>query len=361
MPRLSLWRDGRHTNDYKFFDRNISEFMNISGTGVFIHKYLGPANQLQQNDPEQPDYINQSERNIQDLLLLENRDRKYEPNVYSMRGHYTINDNSFDLSQFGLFLQTGTVFMTFHYTDMIDILGRKLMNGDVFEFDHLKDYDALDDSVPVALKRFFVATDCTRASEGYSNTWWPHLWRVKMNPLVDSQEYRDIIAKLTIDDSEDSHCLRDILSSYKQYSEINQAVIERSEQVVPDSGYDTSLFYHTTEDGTSPDYTVQGYMASTADAPNGLPVSQGTIFPTDPTVGDYCLRVDYQPNRLFRFNGNKWVKIEDKVRTNITNAVADNFTLRNSFINNRKVYKNVNDQYVPERQNLNEILKPRAD
>ena len=25
MPRISLWKDGAHTNDFKFFDKNISE------------------------------------------------------------------------------------------------------------------------------------------------------------------------------------------------------------------------------------------------------------------------------------------------------------------------------------------------
>ena len=45
MPRLSLWRDGKHTNDYKFFDRRISEMFTVGGTGILIHKYLGPTEQ----------------------------------------------------------------------------------------------------------------------------------------------------------------------------------------------------------------------------------------------------------------------------------------------------------------------------
>lgn len=360
MPRLSLWRDGRHTNDYRFIDRRVSEFMNISGTGVFIHKYLGPVNQDLENNPEQPNYINQSERNIQDLLLLENRDRRYEENVYPIRGHYQVTDNSFDLSQFGLFLQTGTLFMTFHYNDMVDILGRKIMNGDVFELEHLKDYHALDEDVPVALKRFFVATDCTKASEGYSATWWPHLWRVKMNPLVDSQEYRDILARLTV--SEDStDPLRSILSNYDKYTEINDAVVEKSEQDLPASGYDTTPFFHRSGDEDSPRYAISGYLASSVDAPNGANVVHSITFPTNANVGDYCLRTDFVPNRLFRYDGRRWVKMEDKSRTNITNAASDNLTQRNSFINNTRVYKDVNGKDTPERQNLNEILKPRAD
>ena len=44
MPRLSLWREN-HSNDYKFFDRRISEMFTIGGTGMYIHKYLGTQNQ----------------------------------------------------------------------------------------------------------------------------------------------------------------------------------------------------------------------------------------------------------------------------------------------------------------------------
>ena len=45
MARLSLWKDGKHTNDYKFFDRRISEIFTIGGTGILLHKYLGPTTQ----------------------------------------------------------------------------------------------------------------------------------------------------------------------------------------------------------------------------------------------------------------------------------------------------------------------------
>ena len=41
MARLSLWQDGKHSNDYKFFDRRISEMFTIGGTGVLLNKYLG--------------------------------------------------------------------------------------------------------------------------------------------------------------------------------------------------------------------------------------------------------------------------------------------------------------------------------
>lgn len=359
MARLSLWKEGKHTNDYRFFDRRISEFMSISGTGVLLHKYLGPMPQTQ-GQPDQPANTNTSELNIQDLLFLENRDRKYEPDVYRLRGVYQVTDNSFDLSQFGLFLQTGTLFITFHINDMVGQLGRKIMNGDVLELEHLLDYHTLDPDLPAALKRFFVATDCTRASEGYGPSWWPHLWRVKISPLVDSQEYKDIINKIAISD-DDNRPIRDIISSYNSYIQVNDAIIEQAEQDVPASGYDLTPIYHRSGDTDTPDFAVNSYMGSSVGAPNGANVVQGISFPQNPEIGDYCLRVDYLPNRLFRYNGTRWMAIEDKVRTNLTNAAEDNRTLRNTFINNDRVFTDVRGREQPEKQNLNDILKPRAD
>jgi hypothetical protein len=68
-------------------------------------------------DATQPTYETVDVLNIQDLLLLENRDRIYDPDVYVIRGVYNTQDVDFDLTQFGLFLNNDTIFMTFHYND----------------------------------------------------------------------------------------------------------------------------------------------------------------------------------------------------------------------------------------------------
>ena len=45
MPRISMWKEGTHSNDFKFFDRNIKEQFTVGGTGIHVHKYLGIMNQ----------------------------------------------------------------------------------------------------------------------------------------------------------------------------------------------------------------------------------------------------------------------------------------------------------------------------
>ncbi len=104
MPRLSLWKPTKG-NDFKFMDNRIREQFIIGGTGINIHKYMGPVNQGDLKKADQPMYTNNSVTNIQDLLFLENRDRKYEKDVTFMKGVYNVQDIDFNLSQFGMFLQ----------------------------------------------------------------------------------------------------------------------------------------------------------------------------------------------------------------------------------------------------------------
>jgi hypothetical protein len=392
LPRLSLWREN-HSNDYKFQDRRILELFTAGGTGVNVNKYLGPNDQGTSTDYTKPSTANATETNIQDLLFLENRDRKYDRNVYNMRCHYTIQDTDFNLSQFGLFVTNDTLFFTFHINDMIERMGRKIMPGDVLELMHLRDYNPLDpnDIIPIALKKYYVVQETTRAAEGFAPTWWPHLWRCKAQPMVDGQEYRDILEQPAEDPNgnEYPNPLKDYLSTYSKNVNIDDAIIRQAEADVPLSGYDTSGQYVLPTDANgnpvissslnsdntaitmdtdsitvdytflSPQAKVKGWLTGDGKAPNGLPVQALTYFPDAAVAGDYVLRVDYAPNRLFRFDGRAWVAIEDKVRAPLTGS--NNDTLLGTFVNNTARTRLNNGTTVPERQALSTILTAKAD
>ena len=112
MPRLSLYKPEKG-KDYDFLDKTITEMFTVGGTDVFVHKYLGPANPDEADaTPSQPRYNAVKETNIQDMLFLENRDRKYDPDIYVIRGIYNVADIDFDMSQFGLFLQNDVLFLS---------------------------------------------------------------------------------------------------------------------------------------------------------------------------------------------------------------------------------------------------------
>lgn len=48
------------------------------------------------------------------------------------------------------------------------------------------------------------------------------------------------------------------------------------------------------------------------------------------------MRTDLLPNRLFKYNGTRWLKVEDKVRHTLTNTDTRQ-TLKTGFINNKNI------------------------
>lgn len=624
MPRLSLYRSVK-SNDYRFLDKRIHEMYTIGATDLYIHKYIGSNNPINSTDLTQPHYLDTTVTNIQDLLFLENRDRKYDPNIYRLRGHYSFQNLDFDLSQFGLFLSNDIIYVTVHYNDMIDVIGRKLMVGDVFELPHLTDYHPLNETIPIGLRRYYQITDANFASEGFSVTWYPHMWRIKCEPLVDSQEFANILQQpinkdnylgdwdptktyepgytVTYGDKiytptqsvpagtlptdpnywtvSSEQNLQDIIARYKKNLEINDAALAEAALLVPKSGYDRSQLYvvPTLDDGqpglptdvivpstttgntigtvntiansqyklpstvlrvsrenkdlikslnlkaglsillemsettptlteggsgaltgdpiilgtilgmavtgpygtadntyatsdqfiefkltalnTAPrsttifllnaptdlvpqllvratvysengtptyifpegtrvvsvDYTnnlmivdnpingylpsgtslefsydftgqitqsmdyradcdprfqfirrntprsfgyLAGYLMGNEDAPNGEPVGTGTVFPANPMLGDYFLRLDYLPQKLFRFNGKVWVEISRNVRTPPTLTNIDQSQI-STFINNNATVPTAQGGTIPSRQSLSQALKITPD
>ena len=388
MPRLSIFKPEKG-NDYKFFDRNIKEMFTVGGTDLHFHKYLGPYDQGDTNkdgeaSPTQPQYSGDSlnERTIQDLLFLENRDRKYADDVYVVRGIYNVQDQDFNLSQFGMFLSNDTLFLTVHLNDIVERIGRKPMSGDVIEFPHMKEDYSLDESIPIALKRYYVVEDVNRAAEGFSQTWWPQLLRLKMKTLVDSQEFKDIIGDATTTGSVASY-----MSTYNREKTINDQIVLQAEQDAPKAGFNYKQYYvapidergnirtdnvNTEEDRASSDQTVNAvidtpasshygfYLDGDGVAPNGYPAGFGISFPTSGVdKGDYFLRTDYLPNRLFRYDGTRWVKIEDSVRITTTNNDS-RANFKTGFVNNSTT-DTINGLTVNQRQALTEALKPKAD
>ena len=139
--------------------------------------------------------------------------------------------------------------MTIHINNSVKTLGRKIMSGDVIELPHLKDEYAAND-FSYALKRFYVVEDVNRAAEGFSPTWYPHLYRIKLKQIVDSQEFKEILDLPAQEGSTDT--LRDVLSTYEKEMNINNAVIAQAEADAPKSGYDIGHYYTlaTNDDGT---------------------------------------------------------------------------------------------------------------
>jgi len=377
MPRLSLYKPQRG-NDYSFIDKQVYEMFTVGGTDINIHKFLGAENPSDADaTADQPQYDAVKETNIQDLLFLENRDRKYDPDVYTMRGIYNVQDIDFNLSQFGLFLSNDTLFLTIHINSSVKTLGRKVMAGDVVELPHLKDEYALND-LSFALKRFYVVEDVNRAAEGFSQTWYPHLYRLKLKQIVDSQEFKEILDLPAEEGATGGDTLRSLLSTYDKEMQINNAVVAQAEADAPKAGYDTSHYYSlqldkngNTElvdtDGDNIPDTMQspvksgynGYLLGDGIPTNGEAFGHGISFPSNTTTGDFFLRTDFSPNRLFRFDGARWVKQEDNVRMTLTGTNTRTHQ-KGTFVNNTTT-NTIAGETVEERQSLSKALRPKAD
>jgi hypothetical protein len=295
---------------------------------------------------------------------------------------------------------------------------------------NLKDYHPLNQAIPQPLPRYYVVQDADYATEGMSQTWMPHTWRVKATPMTNNQEFKDILKKPVVSENIWDNgnfyptgwvtnygdvyyqarqnvpagtdinnatywqiytppTQSDVFTARTKDNQINDAILTQADVEVPLSGYATDQYYvaptlgdgspanpttlttgdSTTVDGTQggmavtpsgPGYT-KGYLTGDT-VPNGEPVVTGVAFPLNPVDGDYCLRLDYFPNRLFRYNSTvkRWAKIEDGVRTNLNNGPTNN-TLRSSFVNNTYTTRTTDMGNIPSRQSLSEALKPRAD
>jgi hypothetical protein len=433
MPRISLYRPEKG-NDYKFLDRQISEMFQVGGTDVYLHKYVGPKNPTEENaTADQPIYDEIKETNIQDLLFLENRDRKYDTDIYHIRGVYNVQDLDFNLSQFALFIDNDTVFMTVHINDFVKTIGRKPMSGDVLELPHLKDEFAFN-NLDISLPRYYVISDVGRAAEGFSMTWYPHLYRLKLTKISAQQQFADIFNKPSDEDVNfrgdfdpletyyegdviryngilytvlqtvtgvnppneeyfeiyNGTTLAQLLSTKETELKINDAVLAQAEADAPMSGYQTNHFFtlavdkegktkivaadnvdihassdeqnkvdasRMTADPLRSGYT--GYLIGDGVPENGASFGAGINFPAQAIEGDFFLRTDFLPNRLFRFDGVRWIKREDAVRHPLSNTDTRQ-TQKTSFINNTKV-NNIAGDIVEERQSLSKALRPKAD
>ena len=415
MPRLSLWKPNKG-NDYKFADRTIAEHFYIGGTGVFIHKYLGPHTQTGSIAGDQPKNSVVHPTGIQDMLFGENRDRKYDSDVYDLRGVYSVQDQDFDMTQFGLFQTADTLYITFHLNAMVEQLGRKIMPGDVFELPHMADDLRLEASSitlnnkpskkfrkgetitggtsgttgtvvsynhnakvirlatngiftvgetltggdstatqsiaqfepkeKMKINKFFVVEDAARGSDGYDPGWWPHIWRCKATALQDTQEFRDILG--SGDDKED---LKNIISTYQSEIDLNDGVIEEAKRNVPTKGMEVGHLYTHKDDMHKVNPRNQDGTAG-----KGITITHtGNSFPGSITEGQYVLRTDYSPSRLFRKTGNRYIKISDNFRGSY---VSSNKGL-SSFVNNNASSTVTDDN--KEQQYLSKVVKPKTD
>lgn len=182
--------------------------------------------------------------------------------------------------------------------------------------------------------------------------------------MFDSQEYKDILDnQVDEDDPDNDDTLRDLLSNRDFEADVNQGVLEQAEIDALKSGYDISHLYRIDGFGDADQDRIDireitdnemnvpaakagydGYLIGDDFAPNGASFGRGIEFPKEPEFGDYFLRTDFLPNRLFKFDGAKWIRVHDNVRMTMTNS-EDRQTQKTKFVNEKEFVYNELDGY----------------
>ncbi len=219
---------GVKDDEYNLMDSIVEEQFEIGGTTAWIYAYLGPRGNKGSTDATKPDYetLGSKVTDIGNMIWMESPDRKYSVDAISLPIVYQVQDGNMEMQIPGLFLFE-TMEVTVPYNMMIARLGRKIVNGDVIELANLRDADLLTEGKE-GLNRFYVVHDSYKAARGYSHTWFHHIWTLKLVPLTDSPEFRDILG--TGANADD---LKNSSSSYNREMDIVKFIVGQADSEVP--------------------------------------------------------------------------------------------------------------------------------
>lgn len=247
----------------------------------------GPDNQGQATDVA-------SFLGIQDTVLNENRDREYDFDTIPMlRVVYTVSQNELEYARFGLALANDVITLEVHTEEMEKQLDRRLFPGDVIEMPHLREV-GLDGRIA---NKWYEVTSIVWSPSGYDPIYARHISAIVLKPLRHQQEFLDLFDR----QDEYGRSLADQMSNRDSMMSITEANQEQAREYVNTTWFDTTILYFDPEHPSRKPYRWTG----DGQPDNGAPVAQGANFPSNPGDGDWFLRVDFAPNRLFRYEADR--------------------------------------------------------
>ena len=373
----NFW-DRRKNDDYTFFDNNILDYFDRSGVGILIHKYTGTYPSSYDGSFSDSDFSSDTEfssntsssttsssssssdlTNFEDSFFGENTNRIYDPVPYEIKCIYQLNDFEYDLQHFGLWLNNDEHYIEIHLNDCLRKLGRKVLAGDVVEMLHMRD-DALLDPTAPAINKFYQVTQVARASDGWSATWYPHILRLKIIPMTNSQEFSGITTEdpsgILHGPDIDGTDVTDQNSDNENLDNMDDAILNEAATRVKFRFVQTEHFYVLDSKNTGLDYPW--VYAGDGIPPNGAELAgKGTTLPSNPTEGMWFLliRNDYADPILYQFMDNAWVPKEVDHRRKWEAASR----ILYSFLNNNKT-TTVNGKTINQKQGLSKAMRPTA-
>lgn len=283
------------------------------------------------------DYQATSLDNIQDTLLMENRDRDYSTSSIMLKCTYQPFDSIGDVGKFGFNILDQYIFQC-SFARMVQLLGRPIVVGDIIEVTPELAYDR--NLRPV--KKYLEVMDCGWGSEGFTPQWQPTLYRFQAQQLIPSQENRDIIKppQEQLYTVSDGTFFENVTQVQTEPYLATKDIAQQARIAVPETGGDPQEIASAmamipgdvrgSNDGT--DIYVEDGMP-----PNGAPYEEGYVLPTSGMHdGDYY-RLNYPDElqlaaRLYQYNSTKgsWIYLETDRRQQYSSMRP---SLRNALIN----------------------------
>ena len=348
MPNFHLQRQPNNRDKtYQFIDRLVRQHLYAGGFQVNIYRYLGPK----LSDGSIGDITS-----VMDPVLMENSVRAYSTEIVTTYASTIINRNEFSLFMMGMSpLSSEIIQLTFHYNDMIERMGRKLLAGDIIEVSILRDIDLLDPNAN-AINRFFVVTSSQKDKNTYAPGWSYHLWSVNVEPLTDSPEYADFLKDKGIKPEDTTYG--------KEIAIMDQLLDEAEGEVDYINQDNTILWVDLDENGelklieTTKNTKLEDHMDGSQWNYSPIDVDYGLSFPAKPQDNQYFLRIDYNPPRLFKYNaknGSWYIRSYDNRRkwTGVPEYLRE-------MINNQASFYNVEEETERSRKALRDVVKSKV-
>ena len=231
---------------------------------------------------------------IQDTVLNENREREYDfDEIPMLRAVYTVSQNELDYARFGMALANDVITLEVHTEDMERQLERRLAPGDVIEMPHLREV-GIDGRVA---NKWYEVSSIVWSPTGYDPMYARHISAIVLKPLRHQQEFLDLFDRI----DEYGKTLAEQMSNQDAMLALTQANQELARENVNTTGWDTTILYWC------PDNPQRHPYRWTDDGvpDNGELVSRGVDFPPNPGDGDWFLRIDLVPSRLYRFESDR--------------------------------------------------------
>ena len=269
--------------------------------------------------------------NIQDKLLLENRDRDYLTTPIILRAAYQPQETPSIFIKIGMNQMQDIYMFSLSFQDVVRHLGRPFVIGDILMVPSERQYS----SAMRPVEKYLEVTDVFWGSSGYTPLYVPLVQKITAKPLLASQETQNIAGKLTADI--DSSGLFDINDGtdgklYQDYMDINDTTRAEYKKHVPEKGIDYANSPLVSAElrnyaKKNPNMDVNGLSRHRgpygidAMPPNGLPYTQGDEFPVHPANNDYH-RLTYDkigvdiPVRLHKYSyaKSRWIYLETDVK-----------------------------------------------